>query len=151
MFVVVPVTEAILEMSDHTSRWLGAGQTILAHLYTNNLTPSNQNVLADYTELLAGAFPGYASQAVAAVGTPFINGAGGIEQQLQDVNFQPTSDPAAPVTIYGFFLTLHPVAGADTLLGGCKFDSPYVISSHTQAVPVDSDLVCSPVTSPLTQ
>jgi hypothetical protein len=151
MLFVVPSAEAILEMTDHTARWLGAGQTILAHLYMNNLVPSNANVLTDYTELTAGAFPGYAAAATGLVGLPFLNAAAQIEQQLQDVNFQPSSDPAGPVTIYGFFLTLHPVAGPDTLLGGCRYDVPYVISSHTQAVPVEPDVICLPVTSPATQ
>jgi hypothetical protein len=151
MFIVVPQAEAVLEMADHLARWLGAGQTILVHLYTNNLVPSNANVLTDYVELTAGAFPGYAAALTGQVGTPFLNGAGNVEQTMQDVQFQPSADPAGPVTIYGFFLTLHPVAGPDTLLGGCRFDAPPVISSHTQAVVVDPDVICAPVTSQLTQ
>lgn len=151
MLVIVPVAEAIAEMSDHLARWLGSGQTILCHLYTNNLTPSPLNVLTDYVELTSGAFPGYAAVATAEVGTPFINGQGNKQVTLQDVQFQPSSDPATPVTIYGFFMTLHPVSGPDTLLGGCKYDTPVIISSHTQAVIVDPDLSEAPVTSPATQ
>lgn len=151
MFFVVPTTEALQGMTDHVTRWTAAGQTILVHLYTNNLTPSPQNVLADYIELTVGAFPGYVAKQSTPNGTPFINSAGQAEQQMSDVLFQPASNPASPVTIYGAFFTLHPAAGPDTLLGGVRFDNPFVINSSTQAVPVDPDLSQVALTSPITQ
>lgn len=151
MFLVVPTAEALLGMSDHVTRWTGSGQTILVHLYTNNLTPSPANVLADYIELTSGAFPGYVAKMTTPNGTPFINAAGNAEQQMSDVLFQPASNPAAPVTIYGAFLTLHPTVGADTLLGGLRFDTPFIITTSTQAVPVDPDMSQAPLTSPITQ
>lgn len=150
-FPAVPLAEQILSMSDHLSRWLGGGNTLLVHLYKNNLVPTPQNVLADFTEVLVGDFPGYAPVAITQSGTPFINVGGNAEQIFSDPVFQPSSDPVAPVTIYGYFVTIHPVVGADTLLYAVRFDAPPVIISHTQAVACDPDVSQVAFTSPTTQ
>jgi hypothetical protein len=138
-FPVVPLSEQILGLSDHITRWFSAGSTLLVHLFKNNIVPTPLNVLADYTEVLVGDFPGYAPVAITQSGTPFINGVGNATQIFTDPVFQPSSDPAVPVTIYGYFVTIHPVAGPDTLLYGKRFDVPPIISSGTQAVACDPD------------
>lgn len=137
---VVPLAEQLLGLSDHLSRWTGGGNTLLVHLFKNNLVPTPNNVLADYTEVLVGDFPGYAPIAITASGTPFINGAGNAEQVFTDPVFQPSADPVSPLTVYGYFITLHPLVGADTLLYGKRFTTPFIIISHTQAIPCDPDV-----------
>jgi len=127
-------------LTDHLSRWTGAGNTLLVHLFKNNLVPTPANVLADYTEVLVGDFPGYAAIAITASGTPFIDGAGNAAQIFTDPVFQPSADPAVPLTVYGYFVTIHPVAGPDTLLYAKRFDTPPIITSATQAVPCDPDV-----------
>jgi hypothetical protein len=151
MFPVVPLAEQILSLQDHLDRWLGGGNTLLVHLYKNNLTPSPQNVLADYTEVLVGDFPGYAPVAITPSGTPFINGAGDAEQIFTDPVFQPTADPTVPLVVYGYFVTIHPTVGADTLLYGKRFDSPPTISFATQAVATDPDISQVAFSAPATE
>jgi hypothetical protein len=121
------------------------------HLFKNNIVPTPATVLADYTEMLVGDFPGYAPIAITAGGTPFINGAGNAEQIFSDPVFQPSADPVAPVTVYGYFVTIHPLVGADTLLYGKRFDTPPIITSATQAVPCDPDVSQAAFSSPTTE
>jgi hypothetical protein len=150
-FPVVPVAEQIHGFNDHLSRWLGAGNTLLVHLYKNNFTPNPANVLADYSEVLVGDFPGYAPIAISTSGTPFIDGSGSAAQIFTDPLFQPSSAPAAPVTVYGYFVTIHPLAGPDTLLYGKRFDVPVIVSLGTDAVPCDPDLSQVAFSAPKTE
>jgi hypothetical protein len=151
MFPVVPLQEQLDSFTDHLTRWLGAGQTMVVHLYKNNLNPNPENVLADFTEVLVGDFPGYAAVPVVVSGTPFINGFGNAEQVFTDPVFQPSSDPPVPITIYGYYVTLHPVAGPDTLLYSKRFDTPPVLNSATQAVACDPDLSQVAFSAPFTE
>src|SRR5690242_10893115 len=151
MFPVVPLAEQIAGMTDHLSRWTAAGATILVHLFGNNLNPTPANVLADYIEIVSGDFPGYTSQAITPTGTPFIDGGGNAQQVFTDPVFQPSADPVAPVTVYGYFVTIHPVVGADTLLYGKRFDTPPVITSATQAIACDPDVSQVAFTAPTTE
>jgi hypothetical protein len=136
---VVPVLEQIAGLNDHISRWQAAGQVLHAHLYKNNFSPSPTSVLADFTEVLVGDFPGYAPITVITSGTPFIDGTGAAQQVWSDPVFQPSADPAVPLTVFGYFITLHPVAGADTLLYGVRFSNPPTVLSATDAVKLDPD------------
>jgi hypothetical protein len=151
MFPVFPYAEQVADFQDHLTRWLAAGQTLLCHLFTNNYTPTPGDNLATYTELTAGAFPGYAAKTVATSGTPFIGPDNATWQIFNDIVFQPSSDPSTPVTIYGFFVSLHPTTGPDTLLYAVRFDSPPTISHSTQSVLCEPDLSQAAITAPATQ
>lgn len=148
---VVPLAEQLLGITDHLNRWTGGGNTVVVHLFKNNLVPTPANVLADYTEVLTADFPGYAAIAITPSGTPFINGAGNGEQVFTDPVFQPTADPPTPLTVYGYFVTIHPLVGSDTLLYGKRFDVPPTIISHTQAVPCDPDISQVAFSAPTTE
>lgn len=151
MFPAVPLAEQIAGLSDHLSRWTAAGATILVHLFKNNFTPTPASVLADYTEMTSGDFPGYASIPITGTGTPFINAQGNAEQVFSDPVFQPASDPPTPITVYGYFVTMHPTIGSDSLIYGVRFDAPLTISLATQAVPIDPDISQVAFSSPASQ
>jgi hypothetical protein len=151
MFPVFPYSEQILDFTDHVTRWLAAGQTLLCHLYGNNYTPTPNDTAASYTEITSGAFPGYAAKTLAQDGTPFIGGDNNTWQVFADAVFQPSSAPSSPVTVYGFFVTLHPVSGPDVLLYAVRFDVPPVIATGTQAVICNPNLSQPPITAPASQ
>lgn len=151
MFPVVPKTEQLLAFTDHINRWLGGGNVLRCHLFVNNFVPSPDNVLADYTEEDNVNFPGYAPIALTQSGTPFINPSGNVEQVWSDPLFQPSADPPTPQTIYGYFVTIHPLVGADTLLYGVKLDVPVIVGHATDAVLIDPDQSQVAVSSPASQ
>ncbi len=151
MFPVVPVAEQLADFVDHTARWLAAGNTIVVHLFKNNIVPTPANVLADFTEVVVGDFPGYAPQAIVLTGTPFLNGGGNAEQIFSDALFQPSSDPIAPLTVYGYFVVSHPLAGADVLLYSKRFDNPPIVAHATDAVACDPDLSQVAFSAPTTE
>lgn len=151
MFPVTPVAEQLLQMSDWITRWTAAGQLLKVHLFVNNFTPNPSNVLADYTEEDNVNFPGYAPITLTPVGTPYINAGGDTQGIWSDPLFQPTLVPPVPQTIYGFFVTLHPVAGPDTLLYGVRFDTPALVTLVTDAVTIDPDLIAHPMSAPRTE
>jgi hypothetical protein len=151
MFPSVPSPEQVLCLSDHLSRWLGAGNTLLVHLYKNNLVPAPSNILADFVEVLIADWPGYAPIAITTSGSPFIGGDGNAAQIFSDPVFQPSADPGAPVTVFGYFVTIHPVAGPDTLLYSKRFDTPPIITTALQAVTCDPDVSQAAFTSPRTE
>lgn len=151
MFPVTPVAEQILQFNDHLNRWLAAGATLRAHLYVNNFTPNPSNVLTDYTEEDNVNFPGYAPITLTPVGTPYINAGGDTQSVWSDPLFQPTAVPPSPQTIYGYFVTIHPVAGPDTLLYGVRFDVAKLVTLATDAVALDPDLIAHPLSSPVSQ
>ncbi len=151
MFPAVPFQEQIDGLTDHITRWTAAGNTILVHLFKNNFTPTPASVLTDYTEVLVADFPGYAAIAITQSGTAFINGGGNAEAVFSDPLFQPSSAPTAPITVYGYFVTLHPVAGPDTLVYGKRFDTPRIVSLATDAVPCDPDISQVAFTAPTSE
>jgi len=151
MYPVTPVLEQIAQFNDHLSRWLAAGAVLKVHLYVNNFTPNPANILTDYTEEDNVNFPGYAPITITPSGTPFINAAGDTEQIWTDPVFQPSAAPPGPQTIYGYFVTLHPVAGPDTLLYGVRFDVAKLVTLVTDAVALDPDLIQHPISSPASQ
>jgi hypothetical protein len=151
MFPVVPVLEDIAGLLDRVTRWTAGGNTVLVHLFTNNLVPNQNNVLGDFVELTNVQFPGYVAQAIAPVGTPYINGASIAEQDWTDPLFQPTLVPPAPVTIYGYYVTLHPLVGVDTLVYSKKFDVPKIVQFVTDGVLLDPDIMEPPFTAPHTE
>lgn len=78
------------------------------HLYTNNLTPTRNSVLGDFTELTTVQVPGYAKGVVNwFAGVPFRRQDGAWESpsSLVDPRFAATGAVPAPVLVYGFFLT----------------------------------------------
>lgn len=148
MLPVVPVKELVQEMTDLVTRWTAGGNTVLVHLYTNNLNPTPNNVLGDFIELTNVAFPGYAAQPITPVGTPFINAQAFAEQDWADLVFQPNAAPPGIITIYGYFVTLHPLAGPDTLVYAKRFDVPKIVQFITDAVTIDPDISEPPFTAP---
>jgi hypothetical protein len=96
------------------------------HLYTNNLTPTKSNVLADFTELTNVEVPGYVKKnANWFAGVPFRRQDGAWEDpsSLVDPDFVCSgSAPPSPQIVYGFFLTDSTDA---ILLGSGAFDVPF--------------------------
>lgn len=78
------------------------------HLYSNDLSPTKDNVLADFTEMTSTQVPGYAVKSINwFAGVPFRRQDGAWEDPSSLVNpsFVATSAPPAPVVAYGIFLT----------------------------------------------
>lgn len=151
MFPAVPKAEQVLGMTDHLNRWLAAGNTLLCHLYKNNFSPDQNATLADFTEVLIADMPGYAPITVTPSGTPYIDVLDNCVQIFSDPVFQPSADPPVPLTVYGYYITIHPVAGPDTLLYGKRLDTPPVLTSATDAIALDPDISQAAFTSPETE
>lgn len=111
---------------------LGTASTgvVHIHLFTNNITPSKANVLADFTELTTTEVPGYAPASAnwyAGVPLRLNSGAWESPDSLADPNFTcSTSAPPSPQIVYGWFATDSTDA---ILLGSGVFGSPYIFSS----------------------
>jgi hypothetical protein len=148
---VVPVAEQVAGLQDHITRWTAGGQLLHAHLFTNNITPSIYNELADFTEVTVLEFPGYAPLAITPSGTVFMTPLPAAVQIFSDPVFQPSGALSGPVTVYGYFVTLHPLTGADTLLYSVKFTTPVIVQFATDAVALDPDIQQGPFTSPSDQ
>jgi hypothetical protein len=100
------------------------------HLFTNDLTPTKDNVLGDFTELTNVIVPGYAkSTANWFAGVPFRRPDGGWESpsSLADPHFHSTGTIPVPTVVYGFFLTDSTDA---ILLGSGRFDVPFTFFSN---------------------
>lgn len=99
------------------------------HLYTNNLTPTKNNILADYTELTNIEVPGYAAKSANwFAGVPFrrLDGSWEDPSSLVDPSFVATGPPPAPQVVYGFFITDSTDA---ILLGSGLFATPFTFVS----------------------
>jgi len=94
----------------------------LISLYTNNLTPTRTNVLADFTELTNVEVPGYAGVAIAWNGTPVRNQDASWSDEAAQAIFQATGAPPAPQIVYGWFLQN---AGKTVLLASGLFAVPF--------------------------
>ena len=120
--MIFPVAEAILDLQNIANSHTGGEWNF--HLYTNNFTPNNRTVLADFVEPV---YAGYAPQPIAAA--PASEGIDGtIYMEIYGVFFQMTND-AIPTTVWGFFLT-DITTGA--LCGSGLFDDGPVALSNDQ-------------------
>lgn len=81
-------------------------------LYTNDLTPTTDTDIADFTE---ADFGGYAEAAVT-WDTPYIDSLGDVHLPSSNVIFLCTGTPFE--NVYGYYL----VTGAGLLLGGARFE-----------------------------
>lgn len=86
----------------------------LLRLYTNNFSPTPQNVLADFTQLTNVEVPGYAAAIQPWDGTPYRNVDGSWSDNGADVLFAATGPPPIPIVVYGWYTT----NGAGTVLTG---------------------------------
>jgi len=110
---------------------LGTAATGLVHihLFANAFTPTNANILADFTELTNVEVPGYAAKnANWYAGVPFRQNGGAWEgpDSLADPAFVATGPPPAPVVVYGFFATDSTDA---ILLGSGNFTVPFTFTA----------------------
>lgn len=96
-------------------------------LYTNNLTPTRNNVIADFTELTSVEVPGYAPVAIAWNGTPIRNQDASWTDEAAQAIFAASGSPPSPQIVYGWFLQN---AGKTALLGSGIFASPF---TYTQS------------------
>lgn len=122
---------------------LGTAATGLVklHLYTNNLSPTKNNVLADFTELTALEVPGYAAQSANwFAGVPFRQPTGGWQDpnSLPEPSFVATGNPPAPQIVYGWFATDSTNA---ILLGSGIFASPFTFSTTGDGFTLPGDPV----------
>jgi hypothetical protein len=102
---------------------------IHVHLFTNSLSPSKTNVLADFTELTNVEVPGYAAAlANWFAGTPVRQPTGGWEgpDSLADPSFLATGVVPSPIAVIGYFLTDSTDA---VLLGSGAFGTPFTFTS----------------------
>jgi len=103
-------------------------------LFTNNIQPNADTVLADLTE---ASFTGYAKVTTTTGDSETQNDPLSGERVVYfpppagGFHFEATATPGAPVNVYGFFLCDN--AGT-TLLGAQHFGSPIVISGVGQAI-----------------
>lgn len=82
------------------------------HLYTNDLTPNQDNVEADFTE---ATFGGYAATAVT-WDTPYIDSLGNVHLPSDNIIFLCTGSPFED--IYGYYL----IGAGGEYLGAARFD-----------------------------
>jgi hypothetical protein len=110
---------------------LGTAVTGLVHihLFTNNITPTKNNVLTDFVELTNVEVPGYAPASAnwfAGVPHRLNSGAWECPSSLADPNFVcTTTPPPAPQIVYGWFAT----DSTDAILKGSGlFAAPYTFT-----------------------
>lgn len=100
----------------------------LVRLYTNNLVPTKNSVLADFTELTAVEVPGYAPVAQAWAGVPVRKQDGSWEDQgAAPLQYKATSSPPAPQIVYGWYMT---DAANTVLLASGAFDTPFTFTQN---------------------
>jgi len=97
----------------------------IVSLYTNNLTPTRANVLADFTEATSVEVPGYAPVAIAWNGAPVRNQDGSWTDEAAQAVFAATGLPPSAQIIYGWFLQN---AGKTALLGSGLFEAPFTFT-----------------------
>lgn len=98
----------------------------LVRLYTNDLTPSKTNVVADFTELTNVQVPGYAPVAGAWQGLPVRKPTGEWEDGgVGPLNYAASANPAAPIVVHGWFATN---AAGTVLIGSGRFASPFTFA-----------------------
>ncbi|SRR5258707_2498590 len=99
----------------------------LVKLYVNNLTPTKNNVVADFTELTNVEVPGYAAVAGAWNGAPVRKQDGSWEDQgAAPIQFAATGPPPAPQIVYGWFATN---AAGTVLIGSGKFAAAFTFTA----------------------
>jgi len=97
-------------------------------LFTNSPSLTPGLLLAGLTE---PAFTGYA-RAAATIGTRRGNANGDIILPIPSVTFQPTADPASPITVNGYFLTQGSSPTAPWLTE--YLDTPWVVEDTGSAL-----------------
>jgi hypothetical protein len=129
MFVLPDVTMG--QLLTAIQAILGTVSTGLVHihLFVNNLTPTKNNVLGDFTELTSAEVPGYAAASAnwyAGVPRRLNTGAWEDPSSLADPSFICAgSAPGSPTTVYGWFATDSTNA---ILLGSGRFAVPFTFT-----------------------
>lgn len=117
-----------------------AGTGLLhCHLYSNDLTPSKTNVIADFTEVTNVQVPGYAAKSINwFAGTPYREQTGAWvgPNSLADPAFVATGAPPSPQIVYGYFLTDSTDA---ILLGSGQFTTPFTFFAVGDGFRLSSD------------
>jgi hypothetical protein len=124
--IVFPVLEqlTVLNAMVTLAAWVGAK----LHLFSNNLVPTENNLLADFTSCV---FSGYAPQTVT-WSAAFLDGAGNATSSGGELLFADTG--ATPDVCYGFFLT--DAANAVLLAAGSIDGAPFGFSASGITLPL---------------
>jgi len=114
-------------------------------LFTNNLTPTPDNVIADFT---VPTYTGYSPLNLGddTPATTYVDPVTGkinivLPADVMMLTFPCNAAPAEPQTIYGYFVT---DAAGTVLKGAERFETPIVISDVGQAVSIDSVRLVTP-------
>lgn len=125
------LAELLDEQTGHSSAhgW----DNSLAMLFTNNITPGQANVKADYTEANNTNFPGYVRITLVAANFPGASVSGHVATTTYSVTLTWTrSSTGTPLTVYG--IAILNAAGTKVIAAG-NFDSgPYVVASSGDAI-----------------
>jgi hypothetical protein len=112
---------------------LDTGRSPKLRLFSNNLTPGVANVVGDFTE---ATFGGYAAIDLSAMAAAAINGSDQGFKQLLANSFTATG-AGLPQTIYGWYITIHNIGGADKLFLCERFPAAQLVASSGDSVQFD--------------
>jgi hypothetical protein len=101
-FLAAALGQIILALENSTALF-PAGFKL--HLYTNNVTPTQASLLADFTELTNVEVPGYAAASPAWNGTPYRNQDGSWVDYQSVADFVASAVPPSPQVVFGWFVT----------------------------------------------
>lgn len=113
------VKEIILAIEGDTTIF-PAGMTL--RIYTNDLTPTRNSVVGDFTQLTNVEVPGYVATTPTWDGTPIRTPLGEWEDYGSDSMFAATGSPPSPQICYGWYLT---DAGNTALVAAGRFAVPF--------------------------
>lgn len=101
------------------------------HLFLNNVTPTLNTQLTDFTEVTTGDMPGYAVPTAPTFGSSIDSDDGAAVAVAGSQQFAANADPTTPILVYGYFVT---DTGATHLMGAEKFDTAVPIAKMGDGV-----------------
>lgn len=136
--IVYPRTEEV-EMLDALIGVGAAYEAPTVNLFQNDVTPTLNSVIGDFDIPDNTEFPGYAESDPVTWGATAVNLPNGHAALLgSQQNFVASSDPPAPLLIYGYIL--EGTAGRYQFV---RFDEPRLVQSSGDYVAVDPFLVAA--------
>lgn len=112
------------------------------HLYTNNLIPTRNNVVGDFTELTNVEVPGYVVTAPTWNGTPVRNPSGSWEDRGSVSLFAATGTVPSPQIVYGWYATN---SAGSVLIGAGALATPFTYTKNGDGFRLVADLVVNQI------
>lgn len=125
------------KLADIVKKSTGDLAAATVHLFKNDFTPTQNNVLGDFTE---ADYTGYTNQAIGTWGTPYIDFLQRVLIQAPSLQFSPTGSTVTN-TVYGYYIQS---AGTGTpLIASARFDTPVSMTDAHSAAFVEPTWILS--------